>query len=435
MRRQMSRFARGSVVAWAYVVIALLLGYLVLRLHWGRHAWIGIAPGQVQVIAFLSAVSSGMLAFTGIIFSLLFVLLQFASLAYSPRLVTFLARKGVLTHASGIFTGTFLYSLMVLRGAGALPGGDTATLAIGIAFLWLLASVFVLIRLIRFFRMLEISAVLNNLGAAGQREIARMNPYSRENGVEPIEHQAERVESLQRREGIRTIHYGGKPKYVLAIHAARLVPWAEKAGALIRLEVAVGDSVSSGAALASIEGTGAALIAEKRVRGAIVLGDDHNLEDGPKHVLRLLVDIAVRALSDAINDPTTAVQALDQIEELLIRLGKTQLDFGRVRDASGTLRVTYATPTWEQYLELGVSEIQQYGAGTLQVERRLAALLHLLATTVPEARRPAVQRLLDNHVAVVRAAFPDTVLRAIAEQVDRQGLGHPIGSAGQPGAA
>jgi hypothetical protein len=68
--------------------------------------------------------------------------------------------------------------------------------------------------------------------------------------------------------------------------------------------------------------------------------------------VRLLVDIAIRALSPAVNDPTTAVQALDQIEDLLHRLSRRQLDAAEVHDATGVLRLTFLVPTWEDYLDL-----------------------------------------------------------------------------------
>ena len=62
---------------------------------------------------------------------------------------------------------------------------------------------------------------------------------------------------------------------------------------------------------------------------AIELGEERTFEQDPKYAIRLLVDIAIKALSPAINDPTTAVQALDQIEDLLLRLGQRHLEIGK----------------------------------------------------------------------------------------------------------
>jgi uncharacterized membrane protein len=163
---------------------------------------------------------------------------------------------------------------------------------------------------------------------------------------------------------------------------------------------------------------------EAALRRAIYLATSRTFEQDPKYAIRLLVDIAIRALSPAVNDPTTAVQALDQIEDLLRRLGRRQLDAGYARDAAGTIRVTFPVPTWEDYLHLSFDEIRQYGASSVQVVRRLRAALGGLADsiTVPE-RRDAVRGYLDHlNLGVGRSAFDD-LDQAAALQEDRQGLG------------
>ena len=127
---------------------------------------------------------------------------------------------------------------------------------------------------------------------------------------------------------------------------------------------------------------------EPALTRAIRLAASRTFEQDPKYAIRLLVDIAIRALSPAINDPTTAVQALDQIEDLLRRLGRRQLDAGYARDATGTIRVTFPMPTWEDYLALSFDEIRQFGATSVQVVRRLrSALVGLGETIAAEDRR------------------------------------------------
>jgi uncharacterized membrane protein len=104
---------------------------------------------------------------------------------------------------------------------------------------------------------------------------------------------------------------------------------------------------------------------------AIELATERTFEQDPKFAIRLLVDIAIKALSPAINDPTTAVQAIDQIEDLLVRLGRRELDVGYGRGPSGAVRVIVPMPTWEDYLTLSFDEIRQFGASSVQVMRRL----------------------------------------------------------------
>ena len=84
----------------------------------------------------------------------------------------------------------------------------------------------------------------------------------------------------------------------------------------------------------------------------------------PKYAIQLVVDIAIKALSPAVNDPTTAVQALDQIEALLLRLGRRRLDIGAFCDRGGNLRLFLPFPAWEDFLRLAFEEIRAYGANS-----------------------------------------------------------------------
>jgi len=416
------RRSRVIPEAWAYVVVALAMGYVIPRLELGTSRYVNPLLGKDVVIAFLSSVSSGMMAFTGIVFSLLFILLQFASTAYSPHIVTMLTRNRVLQHAGGVFTGTFLYSLMALRGAGTAHG-TTTTVTIWVAFLWLLASIYLLLRLVGVFSSLAISNVLDMLGEQGDREITRVyGPYSAEAETESAALRARAAATAGRTRQI--VEHHGRPGYVLSIDDARLVEVARRAEAVVRVPVAVGDSITEGVVLARVEGDADVPVDE--VRAAFRFGNDRSYESGPKNSIRLLVDIAIRALSPAINDPTTAVHALDQIEALLARLGRSHLDVGVGRDATGAVRVVQGpSPGWEELLALGVTEIQQYGASSVQIARRLAALLEFLERTVPDGRKASVRKLMDTRGAVVRDSF-GAPLRDEADRVDRQGLGHPI---------
>ena len=108
---------------------------------------------------------------------------------------------------------------------------------------------------------------------------------------------------------------------------------------------AVGDTIAEGAVVLRVH-SGKGTLQGVQLMRAIRLEVDRTFEQDPKYPIRLLVDIAIKALSPAINDPTTAVQAIDQIEDLLHRLGRRDLDAGYARDANGVLRLIYPMPTW-----------------------------------------------------------------------------------------
>jgi len=167
---------------------------------------------------------------------------------------------------------------------------------------------------------------------------------------------------------------------------------------------------------------GSTEIPDKRLRHALVFGDERMIDDDPAFAIRMLVDVAIKALSPAVNDPTTAVQSLDRIEDLLRYASIKHLSVGVVVDKNQETRFIYSTPTWEDLVELALSEIRVFGAGQYQVDRRLRALLEALIGEAPDRRKPALQNQL--------ALLDDAIAGAIAEGQrgpalvpDRQGIG------------
>jgi uncharacterized membrane protein len=155
------------------------------------------------------------------------------------------------------------------------------------------------------------------------------------------------------------------------------------------------------------------------------MGEERTFDQDPKYAIRLLVDIAIRALSPAINDPTTAVQALDQIGDLLFRLGRRRLEASAFRDGDGHVRLVMRLPTWDDFLMLAFNEIRSYGADSVQVMRRMRALISDLIAVVPDERRPALEHWQQRLLTTIAGHFPDPEDRADASAEDRQGLGVP----------
>jgi uncharacterized membrane protein len=151
------------------------------------------------------------------------------------------------------------------------------------------------------------------------------------------------------------------------------------------------------------------------------------MEQDPTFSFRILVDIAIKALSAAINDPTTAVMAIDQLHRLLRLVGLRDLRGEELRDAAGELRVVFRTPNWEDYVHLACTEIRHCGAGSVQVVRRLRSMLENLMQTLPPHRHGELRqqvelldRTVDGHYE-----FPED--RALAHIPDSQGLGGAVG--------
>jgi uncharacterized membrane protein len=218
------------------------------------------------------------------------------------------------------------------------------------------------------------------------------------------------------------LRHRGRPRTVQAIDTAALLKLASAADARVDVAVAIGDTVIASTPLLRVFGTGRP-IEERRLTAAIQLGNQRTFEQDPQYAIRLLVDIAIRALSPAINDPTTAVQALDEIGDLLQRLGHSCLATAPICDAAGVARVVVPLPTWEDFLRLAFEEICAYGASSVQVMRRMNALVSELTIALPVKRRAALGYWKHRLRTSIDRHFPDLDQRRDASAGDRQGIG------------
>jgi uncharacterized membrane protein len=351
-----------------------------------------------------------------------FVMVQFSAIAYSPRLVLWFARDHTLFHALGVFSATFIYALFTLawidRGASAsVPMLSTLLVAV-----MLVASMLLFSRLVQRLSDLQIASVLHLIGDKGRKVIRDMfarldTPAAAEKSGKAQAEGAPLGAETQR------LHYSGPPRTVASFNIGALVRLAQRADGVIAMACAVGDTLVQDTVLLRVHGA-ADRVSERDLMRAIHLEKERTFEQDPKYPIRLLVDVAIKALSPAINDPTTAVQTIDQIEDLLRRLGARELDAGYVNDPDGIVRLIIPMPTWEDYLTLAFDEIRQYGATSVQVMRRLrSALVGLMESAPDGARTDAVQRYLEHLDLTIAHSPLDAADQVMARQEDRQGLG------------
>jgi uncharacterized membrane protein len=409
------------LVPLVYAVSGIAFGMLLPRLEARLFPdlTLGLSLGSAQVI--LSTIASGMMALTAIVFSVAFVMVQFSATAYSPRLVMWLARSPVINHSIGIFTATFLYALGALAWVDRDNSGRVPPIATWFAILLLFASVVFFVLLIEKIGMLQVTRILTATGDAGRTVISRMYPEAGPAASGQAPGSAE-ADDPGRAPVLLTLAHHGGPLVVQAVRTEALVALADRSNVVIVMTVAVGDTVMDGMPILRVHGTGAPPPAE-RLRRAVELGPDRTFEQDPKYAVRLLVDVAIKALSPAINDPTTAVQSLDQIEDLLLRMGQRDLDVGRVRAADGRLRLVMPVPTWNDLVVLALDEIRYCGATSVQVMRRMRALLEDLKEHVRPDRRGALEYYLARVDKGIRRDFEDADDQRDALEQDRQGLG------------
>jgi len=408
--------ARSWVIPLAYSVIAILLAWSVPRIEaslfpeWSSPMTTGAA------MAIYTSVATGMIALTGIVFSLVFVMVQFSATAYSPRLVLWISRDPLLFHAIGVFTATFLYAIGALAWVDRQHDEKVPFLSVWLTVVLLMASVAVFVGLVQSLNRLQVDTVLGLTGDFGRRVIDVFYP--------PLETSGSQAPAFEFRHlpVTQSLNHSGPPRPVQSLNIDALVALAEESDAVIEMIAEVGDTLVEDTLMLRVYGAREA-IPEHQLRKAIRTGMERTFEQDPKYSIRLLVDVAVRALSAAVNDPTTAVQALDQIQDLLLRLGRRRLEIGEIHNSAGRLRLLLRVPTWEDFLNLAFSEIRACGKDSMQVVRRMNALLTDLTNGLPEERHAALGSQRRRLTAVIATSFPDLEDQLEASAEDREGLG------------
>ena len=411
---------RLKLTSWgiplAYIVATLIVGLSLPRVEHRFLPHLVTTMSPASAMAICSSIASGMIALTGIVFSLAFVMVQFSAMAYSPRLVLWMARDPVVSHALGIFSATFLYALHMLAWVDRSASGQVPLISLWLVFGLLVASMGMFIALIERIGMLQVGRMLIFTGDQGRKAI---DDLYRPKEPAPAPSEPVRLGGLP---VTQTVTHVGRPKVIQAVRVTELVKLAKESDAVIEVVAAVGDTVLEMTPLLQVRGARQSLD-EQALKSAFEIGDERTFEQDPKYALRLVVDIAIKALSPAINDPTTAVQALDQIEDLLIRLGECRLRICDFPDERGSLRLIVPFPTWDDFLRLALDEIRYCGASSVQVMRRMNALIENLLAVLPAKRHAALRNWETRLRATVARTFADEAEKHDASVADRQGLG------------
>ncbi|MEZ5078653.1 MAG: DUF2254 domain-containing protein [Solirubrobacterales bacterium] len=416
-RWRIYEYVRNSlwIVPALFVLLAIAMGIVIPDIDESVETTIGISYGAEAGRGVLGALAGGMITFTGFVFSILLLAVQFGSSQFSPRMLRRFLRDPTTKVSLGVFMATFIYALLVLRVVGT--GGDAEFVpsnSISISLATLLLSMVMFLRLIsRTTQGLRVAAVLQELGRDARRVVDRVypDPVGEDEAAQPaIAGPA------------TTVAHRGEPGVIQSIDAAGLVERAAAAGTVIELLPRVGELIATGAPLFRVAEEGEE-IDDAWLQGAVAVGDERTMRQDPAFAFRLLADISAKALSPGVNDPTTAIQALDQIELLLRQIGGRRLAPGVRRDEGGVARLLYPVPSWEDFLGLALDETRQFGEGSVQVTRRLRALLEDLREAVPERRRAAIDAELELLDAAADRTFVDRGDRRSAAAGDRQGLG------------
>ena len=363
--------------------------------------------------AVLSTVSGAMIGLVGLVVTIGVLVVQMATGTLSPRFMRLWYRDRLQKLVLASFTATFAFSFSLLRQVDATSSPDLGVTLAGVAVTADL--VLLLLYLDRFVHALRPVAVAAAMTRAGLGVVA---------DVERAEARlpAQRPRSADSAAPLHPV-LADRSGAIQAMNVRALMAFATERRLTCHLRHAIGDFVTSGAVLMEVSGPMSTRDAQ-RLRGLVALGHERTLDQDPAFAMRIIVDIAIRALSPAVNDPTTATQMINHLGELLGGIGKHDLrGRGVLGDADGVTRVTVPTRSWDDYLELGISEIRQYGRTAPQVCRRLRAMLDDLEDAVAAVNVVSVRRQRAVLDRVVRSGFPDEAERASAMTGDPQGIG------------
>jgi uncharacterized membrane protein len=362
----------------------------------------------------LAALASSMFTCVVFVSSALLLVVQLASAQLTPRIIGSMFRDRTTKFSLTLFVFTFTLSMAALvRITDAVP-----KLTVLFATYGCVISVGTLLYLVGHVgQELRPSGAMRGIARAGRRVIHAVYKRALSDSAEA----AVNLDELPDGES-SSVFSNPKDGVVLAVDIDGLVALASQADCLIQVAPQVGQFVAAGEPLFQTYGS-AQTVAPGALRHSIALGQERTLEQDPMLAFRIVVDIACKALSPAINDPTTAVLAIDQIHRLLRIVGHRKLDEGRVRDAGGVLRLVYRRPTWDDYVSLAATEIRQYGSGSIQVVRRLKAMFLDLIQSLPEIRTSALRRQLELLHRACERSFAEPEDRASADVGDSQGVG------------
>ncbi|HET7327963.1 MAG TPA: DUF2254 domain-containing protein [Nocardioidaceae bacterium] len=367
-----------------------------------------ITGDPTAAMQILYLISFAMLTLTGLVLSLLVLVVQLAMGSFSPRIVRQILQDRPSQSAIGLFAGTFTYSMLTMRAVKTTPGGGTVPgLAVLISMLLVLSCIVTLVWYLNHIgQSLRVAALVGWVANDTIATLDRVYP----------DHDPE----TDSEEDLIAARQGG---ILFEVDHQRLIALAERAKCRFDVLWAVGDFVPAGAALVRIVGDPSRL-SRADVARSIVLGPERTLNQDVAYGMRMLVDIAEGALaSGPFDDPTTAVQAIDRLHDILRQIARRPLHFGDFKDSDGALRLTVPTLQWDGFVRLAFDEIRQAGAGSPQVTRRLKAALDDLITVAPPDRRAALEQQLHLLQEAAAAAIHHEADRQAALTPDPSGIG------------
>jgi uncharacterized membrane protein len=379
------RRLRAGLVQLLCVAAGLGLGILLPRITTEP------SVASTRVTESLVTAGFGILGLVSIIFSLLFLVVQWAFGSLSPRLNLF-RDDPIVWRTFGLAIGIFVFSVTAALAIGneprvsvILPAAEVVAVLAAIAMIRTLQ--------VKAFASIQLAPTLSAIATRGRAVIDNLyrQPCTSDR------HPAAPLPPLH-----RTVTWPGRQAVLQQLDLRRLL--GASGTAVIVFRARVGDTLQEGAPAADLHGGD---VTDAAVLGALVAGQERTFHQDPLFAFRLFADIGLRALSPAVNDPATAVQVLDTIESLLQPLVSRDLNVAQIADEAGTLRLVLALPSWDDYLQVALDDLIESASRSPMVLLRARALLSSLLTAAPTHRKPPIARRLRRAEELAAGNFPD----------------------------
>lgn len=401
-----------------YAVVGVIINVVTITLdRTSDHQLISIdlIGGPDAALAILGTVAASMIGLVATVLAITMVVVQLAMAQFSPRIVQTFLQDKPSQNAIGLFVMTFVQSMLSMREVQVSEDDPVVPgLSVVVTFGLVIVDIVVLVIYIHHIgRALRVSALIELVGTSTRSLTDEIYPDAFKG--EP--HEADPHIILSKKSGVLSM-----------IGHEQVVEAAVDADVVITLIPALGQFVPAGAPLARVEGATAAEVDESKVRQALALTLERTLDQDVAFGVRMLVDMGLRAMAEhPLADPTTTVQVIDRVHDVLRQLARRDLPEGTRCDDAGQVRLVVPSMDWSAYVLLAFEELRLAGAESPQVSRRLrSSLLDLLQAVPPERKQPLQDQLRLLEERVVKLTDDEHDLR-VALQPDPLGIGVEAG--------
>jgi uncharacterized membrane protein len=343
-------------------------------------------PQVAQII--LAGVAGSIMTVVSIVFAILLMTLTLASMQFSPRIIVSFVKDRVTQWTLGIFLGTFLYCMAALPAARSLPHPFAPVFTVLGAMVLAIACVAWLLFFIHHIsRAISVNHIVDRIATETLAMIDDLMPWPRR----PSRISDPGALQIQ----WETTLVSAESGYIRFIDQKRLVELAKSCRFKINVLRRVGHFVPAGVPLLMVSKSDRlTLEAQEELRGAFDLGPTRTLQQDCEFGVLQIVDIALKAISPAVNDPSTAISCVDQLSRIMIRFASREPPEEILYDPPGTIRVLIPWISFERLLESAFEQIRLYSSSDVAVSLRLLRVLRDIAVTTldPEYRRILTER-------------------------------------------